>query len=111
MIVLIIMAVIAFVDFLVLWIPCYMDHAYDDEPVEVSNNKDFNFFFTWFLIPHAQLYDRMEGRINKCGIGILLTGLSLLTLPATIFMTAIGGLALFCTSGWRKFCEVFAEEK
>lgn len=48
MIVLIIMAVIAFVDFLVLWIPCYMDHAYDDEPVEVSNNKDFNFSLLGF---------------------------------------------------------------
>lgn len=108
--VLIIMGMITFVDFIMLWIPCYMDHDYDEEPVEVSNNKDFNLFFTWFLVPHAQLYDKMEGKINKCGIGILMMGLSLLTLPTTIFMTTIGGLALLCTSGWRKFCDVFAEE-
>lgn len=111
----IIIGVITLVEILFIWLLMYMDlDDYTDfgkDVIWVTNNREFNWFFTYFLTPHAIMYENCCDNINRTGLIILLLLLSLVTLPATCLMSLIGGIVLFIRFGWRLFCHVFARKE
>ena len=111
----VILGVITLVEILFIWLLMYMDLSeytnYGEDVIWVTNNHEFNWFFTYFLVPHAIMYEHCCDDINRTGLAILLLLLSLVTLPATCLMSLIGGIVLFIRFVWRLFCRAFKREE
>lgn len=106
---------IAFALFLAIWLPLYGDLSnYTDwgrDVIWVTKNRELNWFFTYFLPPHAIMYENLCERVNGKGLALLLLLLSLVTLPTTILMSLIGFSVLLVRYMWRTFCRAFVREE
>lgn len=111
----VIIGVITLFEILLVWLLMYMDlDDYTDfgkDVIWVTNNREFNWFFTYFLTPHAIMYEHCCDDVNGVGLAILLFLLSLITLPATCLMSLIGGIALFIRFVWHWFRRAFARKE
>ena len=96
--------------FLLVWLPIYMDTAYEDDVIWISKNYELNRFFTYFLPPHAIMYEACCERINGDGLMCLLLLITLLTLPTTLIMSLIGAIVSLLRFLWKLFCKTFARE-
>lgn len=106
---------IALLQFFLIWLPLYCDFSdYTNEGKDViwiTKNRELNWFFTYFLPPHAIMYECLCERINGKGLALLLLLLSLVTLPVTLTMSLIGFSVLLVRYMWRTFCRVFARKE
>ena len=113
--IIIIACVIALVQFFLIWMPFYFDidnyTNWGQDVIWVTKNRELNWFFTHFLIPHAAMYENLCERVNGNGLALLLLLLSLVTLPVTLIMSLIGFSALLVRYMWRIFCRAFAREE
>ena len=100
--------------FLLVWLPFYFDISdytnWGRDVIWVTKNRELNWFFTYFLPPHAIMYEKLCERINGNGLALLLLLLSLVTLPVTLIMSLIGFSALLVRYMCRTFCCAFARE-
>lgn len=106
---------ISLLEFLLIWLPFYFDmDTYTDwgqDVIWVTKNRELNWFFTYFLPPHAIMYEKLCERVNGNGLALLLLLLSLVTLPITLIMSLIGFSALLVRYMWRTFCRAFARKE
>lgn len=106
---------ISVVQFLLIWLPLYMDFSdYTNngkDVIWITKNRELNWFFTLFLLPHAIMYERLCERINGNGLAILLLLLSLATLPMTLLMSLIGAITVIIRALWWCFCRTFARKE
>jgi len=105
----------SFILFLLVWLPWYFDlDTYTNSGTDViwiTKNRELNWFFTHFLLPHAVMYENLCDRINGNGLALLLLLLSLVTLPTTLIMSLIGFSVLLVRYLWRTFCRAFARKE
>jgi len=105
---------ISIAQFLLLWLPFYLDLSYytdyGNDLICISNNHTFNWFFTYFFPAHATIYENLCERINNNGLAILLLLLSLITLPTIILMSLIGAIVLTIRLLWQRFCKTFSRQ-
>lgn len=105
----------AFLLFLLVWFPFYFDLSdYTDwgkDVIWVTRNRELNWFFTYFLPPHAIMYEKLCDHINGNGLALLLLLLSLVTLPTTLIMSLAGFSTLLVRYMWRTFCCAFARKE
>ena len=110
-----IIGMISMLEFLLVWLPFYFDISeytnWGKEVIWVTKNRELNWFFTYFLPPHAIMYEKLCERINGDGLALLLMLLSLVTLPVTLLMSIIGGVVMSIRWVWRYFCKTFAREE
>ena len=103
------------VEFLLIWLPLYMDFSsytnYGEDMICMTKNPNLNWFFTHFLLPHAVMYEDLSERINSDGLTILLLLLTLITLPVSLLMSLIGAIALSIRLLWHCFCRAFMREE
>ena len=101
--------------FLLVWLPFYFDISeytnWGKDVIWVTKNRELNWFFTYFLTPHAIMYEKICERINGKGLALLLLLLSLITLPVTLTMSLIGFSVLLVRYTWRTFCRTFARKE
>lgn len=101
--------------FALVWLPLYFDLSdYTDwgqDVIWVTKNRELNWFFTYFLPPHAIMYEKLCERVNGKGLALLLLLLSLITLPVTLTMSLIGFSVLLVRYTWRTFCRIFARKE
>lgn len=101
--------------FLLVWLPFYFDISdytnWGRDVIWVTKNRELNWFFTYFLPPHAIMYEKLCERVNGNGLALLLLLLSLITLPVTLTMSLIGFSVLLVRYTWRTFCSVFARKE
>lgn len=105
---------ITLVEFLSLWFPQFFyisDYTdWGEDVIWVTKNRELNWFFTYFLQPHAIMYEKLCERINGNGLALLLLLLTLVTLPVTLIMSLIGFFVLLVRYMWRTFCRAFARK-
>lgn len=106
----IISIVLGVIEFILIWLVLYAEYEGEDI-IYITKNKELNWFFMHFLIPHAVMYEALCERINERGLALLLIGLSIITYPVTIIMSIIGGIVMLLRLVWRGFCVIFAREK
>ena len=98
-----------------VWLPQYFDlDSYTNwgrDVIWVTKNRELNWFFTYFLPPHAIMYEELCERLNGKGLALLLLLLSLITLPVTLVMSLIGFFTLLVRYMWRTFCRAFARKE
>lgn len=103
------------IEFLILWLGCYFDLPdytnWGEDVIWITKNRELNWFFTYFLPPHAIMYEKLCEHINGEGLAILLVLLSLITLPVTLLMSLIGMTILSIRLSWQYFCRVFARKE
>ena len=106
---------ITILQFLLIWLPSYFDiDSYTNwgkDVIWVTKDRELNWFFTYFLPPHAIMYEKLCERINGNGLALLLLLLTLVTLPVTLLMSLIGFSALLVCYMWRTFCRAFERKK
>ena len=106
---------IVLLQFLLIWLPFYFDiddyRHWGKDVIWVTKNRELNWFFTYFLPPHAIMYENLCERVNGKGLALLLLLLSLITLPVTLTMSLIGFSTLLVRYMWRTFCHVFARKE
>lgn len=106
---------ITMLEFALIWLPLYFDISdYTDcgrDIIWVTKNHELSWFFTYFLPPHAIMYEKLCEHINGNGLALLLLLLALVTLPVTLIMSLIGFFALLVRYLWRIFCRAFAREE
>jgi hypothetical protein len=102
---------ITILQFLLIWLPSYFDIDDCEDVIWVTKDRELNWFFTYFLPPHAIMYEKLCERINGNGLALLLLLLTLVTLPVTLLMSLIGFSALLVRYMWRTFCCAFQREK
>lgn len=106
---------VATVQFLLIWLPFYMDISsytnWGKDVIWITRNRELNWFFTYFLPPHAIMYEELCENINGKGLAILLLLLSLATLPVTLPMSLIGAITVAIRALWRRFCRAFARKE
>lgn len=102
-------------EFLLIWLPFYIDCGdyinWGKDVIWITKNRELNWFFTLFLLPHAIMYEELCEDINGKGLAILLLLLSLATLPVTLLMSLIGAIAVIIRALWRHFCRTFARKE
>ena len=102
-------------EFLLIWLPLYMDISkYTDwgkDVLWITKNRELNWFFTYFLPPHAIMYEELCESINGKGLAILLLLLSIATISVTLLMSLIGVTAVSVRALWRRFCRTFARKE
>jgi len=96
--------------FFLVWLPMYVDMEYKNDIIWVSKNYELNRFFTYFLPPHAIMYENCCERINGDGLMCLLLLITFLTLPTTLIMSLIGAIVSLLRFLWKLFCKSFARE-
>ena len=105
---------ITLVQFILLWLPLFFSVSdytdWGEDVIWVTKNRELNWFFTYFLQPHAIMYEKLCERINGNGLALLLILLSLVTLPVTLLMSLIGFSTLLVRYLWRTFCRAFARK-
>lgn len=98
-----------------VWLPLYFDISdytnWGRDVIWVTKNRELSWFFTYFLPPHAIMYEKLCERINGNGLALLLLLLSLVTLPVTLLMSLIGFSVLLVRYMWRTFCRAFARKE
>lgn len=102
---------ITILQFLLIWLPFYFDIDDYEDVIWVTKDRELNWFFTYFLPPHAIMYEELCERINGNWLALLLLLLTLVTLPVTLLMSLIGFSALLVCYMWRTFCRAFERKK
>lgn len=106
---------IALAQFLLIWFPLFFNISdytdWGEDVIWITKNRELNWFFTYFLPPHAIMYENLCERINGNGLALLLLLLTLVTLPVTLIMSLIGFSTLLVRYLWRTFCRAFAREE
>jgi hypothetical protein len=110
-----IICMLTLAQFLLIWFLLYFDISYytnwGKDVIWVTKNRELNWFFTYFLPPHAIMYEELCERLNGKGLALLLLLLSLVTLPVTLIMSLIGFFILLVRYMWRTFCRAFARKE
>ncbi len=112
MIILLIFGVILYIGvlFCVLWCPYWMDDSALSF-MNVTKNDEINWFLNNFFPLHTTVYYEFRESINGCGLAILITLLTIVTLPNSAIMFVIGTITLAIRKGWKIFCKIFARKK
>lgn len=109
-----IIVIVSLIEFVLIWALNYVDiddyTDFGNDVIWVSKNRTFNWFITHFFPAHAILYERLCERINGTGLALLLLLLTLITLPLSLLMCAIGAIVLSIRKLWHYFCKIFARE-